>query len=80
MLESLADDPPPDDCAAFEAEDCGLAWLLPAAPVLDAVDAIELAGGGVAAGAGADADLGATGTGMEDKLSTESVAMGDRPA
>ena len=75
MPEWLADDPPADDGAPFEAEECALAGLSPPPPAL--------AAGGAPAGAGAgagDADLGATGTAMEDRVSTESVAMGDRPA
>lgn len=76
----LADDPPAEDSAGLEAEG-GAVALLPPPPAFGPVDAAELAEGGPAAGAGAAAaGLAETVTGMEDKASTESVAMGDRPS
>lgn len=77
VLERLADDPPCEEGVGFEASAGALAELPP--PGLDAPSG-ELAGDGAPEGAGAgDADLGDTG-GMEDKVSKESVPMGDRPA
>lgn len=77
VLERLADDPPCEEGAGFEAS-TALAELPP--PGLDAAASGELAGNGAPEGAGTgDADLGDTG-GMEDKVSKESVPMGDRPA
>lgn len=76
VLERLADDPPCEEGAGFEAS-TALAELPP--PELGAPSG-ELAGDGAPEGAGAgDADLGDTG-GMEDTVSKESVPMGDRPA
>ena len=79
--EWLAEDPSCEEDAGFEAEEGALAEPLSPPPGLDAAGARELAALGAAAGAGAgNVDLGDTCTGMEDKVSTESVAMGDRPA
>lgn len=77
MPERLADDPPCEEGAGFEA--ASPAELPPSG--LDAAASGELAGDGAAEGAGAgDTGFGDTGAGMEDKVSKESVPMGDRPA
>ena len=79
MVERLADDPPCESGAGFEAADGALAER-PPLPGRDAPGSVELAGDGAPEGAGAGADWGDTGTGMEVRVSAESVAMGDRPA
>jgi hypothetical protein len=79
VLERLAEDPPCEEGAGFEPAAGALGELPP--PGLDAAASGELAGDGAAEGAGArDADFGDTGAGMDDKVSKESVPMGDRPA
>lgn len=78
VTERLADDPLCEEVAAFEAAEDVRAEL-PPLPGVDVPGASEPVGAAAGARAGA-ADLADTATGMEDKVSTESVAMGDRPA
>ncbi|MGH8180668.1 MAG: hypothetical protein ACRETR_06785, partial [Steroidobacteraceae bacterium] len=78
VLERLADDPPCEEGAGFEAAE-GARAALPPWPGVDVAGAGESCGAAEGAGARA-ADWEDTATGMEDKVSTESVAMGDRPA
>lgn len=79
--ERLVDDPLCEEDGAFVPEEGALAGPLPPLPALDAAGAGEPAAGCAAAEPGTgDAGLGETGSVMEENVSTESAAMGDRPA